>query len=402
MNSPSQKPVWDRGEPIDPQMLAFTIGDDPILDRRLVESEIVGSMAHVRGLERSGLIQEVERDTLLETLHALLEEYRAGEWTVEPTEEDVHSAVEHRVTERLGDLGAKLHTGRSRNEEIALDISLWLRTARESVSKLTSELLAAIDEKIASHGDIGIPGYTHLRRAMPSTLADWLGAYRRAFELNLAELEASSLRGSRCPLGTGAGYGVPLKLDREYVAGYLGFEAPETPVTFVQHARGRLELAYLTALESLALDLGKFAADVWLMTTEEFSFATLPVELTTGSSLMPHKRNPDLVELMRAHARGVISDRAALLDVVRDLPSGYHRDFQLVKPPLFRAHDRIANMIPMASALMKGIEFDRSALDNAMQDDSLQATRRALEAAASGKPFRQAYVEESRSESART
>lgn len=395
-NDDIPRPVWDRGDAIDAEMLAFTIGDDPHWDRRLVPFEITGSIAHVRGLARAKLITTDEARKLVETLQALGLSFAAGEWRIGATEEDVHSAVEFRVTKVLGDLGAKLHTGRSRNEEIALDMALWMRSARADVSALLTTLHAALTTRIANDGSIGIPGYTHLRRAMPSTIGDWLGAHARAFELDAQELEHSGLRSTRSPLGSGAGYGVPLALEREYVAELLDFEAPETPVTVVQHARGRAELSLLTALEAIALDVGKFAADLWLLTTQEFGFATLSVELTTGSSLMPHKRNPDLVELLRAHARGVVSERAQLLDVLRDLPTGYHRDFQLIKPPTFRAYDRICAMLPLVTKLITNFHIQTVALEDAMADPSLAATQRALEAAQRGVPFRHAYREESR------
>ncbi|MEX1026277.1 MAG: lyase family protein [Planctomycetota bacterium] len=396
MTSPSHGPVWDRGDPIDPDMLAFTIGDDPAWDRRLVPFELAGSVAHVRGLARAGLLRQDEADALVTVLDELGDEHRRGSWTVRDDEEDVHSAVERRVTERLGPLGAKLHTGRSRNEEIALDLALWLRSARAEVIGLLDDVRAALAERTSAVGATPLPGYTHLRRAMPSTVGDWLGAHARAFELDADDVRASERRASRCPLGSGAGYGVPLPLEREYVAELLEFDAPETPVTVVQHARGRAELAYVTALEAIALDVGKLAADLWLFTTSEFGFARLPVALTTGSSLMPHKRNPDLVELLRAHARQVVGERQRLLDVLRDLPSGYHRDFQLLKPPLFGAHDRIVRLLPLVARLLRGFELDHAALAAAMDDPALEATRRALDAARLGTPFREAFVAESR------
>ena len=197
-------------------------------------------------------------------------------------------------------------------------------------------------------------------------------------------------------MGSGAGYGLPVELARDFVSQELGFERPSEPVTFVQHARGRAELAYVSVLEGLALDLGKLAADLWIYSSKEFGFVKLPVELTTGSSLMPQKRNPDLIELVRAHARQVVSDRAALLDLVRDLPSGYHRDFQLIKGPLFKAHDRVAAMLPLCAKLIARLEFDAAAIASVLSDPGLAATARTLEKVRAGIPFREAYREESR------
>ncbi|MCK6449132.1 MAG: argininosuccinate lyase [Planctomycetes bacterium] len=389
------KPIWDRGEAIDADMLRFTIGDDWLQDRRLVEHDIKGSLVHAEGLALVGLIRPEEFQTLRDGLAKLRESFRRGEWTVEEGDEDVHSAVERRLIAAVGDAGKKLHTARSRNEQVALDVRLWLRDASAEIARALEQLVAAVRARVASSGKLALPGYTHLRRGMPSTVGDWLAAHAKAFDEDLADLRAALRRIQESPLGTGAGYGLPVELDRAFTARALGFARPEEPVTFVQHSRGRAELAYVTALEGIALDLDKLAHDLWLFSSEEFGFVRLPVALTTGSSLMPQKRNPDLVELVRAHARQALADRAALLDVIRDLPSGYHRDFQLIKPPLFRAHDRVAAMLPLCAKLVATLEFDAEKLAAAADDPKLRATERALEKAKSGVPFRDAYREES-------
>ncbi len=389
------RPIWDRGEAIDAAMLAFTIGDDPLLDRRLVEHDIRGSLAHAAGLLDAKLLSGADHEAIRSGLELLLASFRAGEWTVEADDEDVHSAVERRLIERIGEPGKRLHTGRSRNDQVATDVRLWLREALSATAVELEGLIQACRGFVERHGALPIPGYTHLRRGMPSSLADWMGAHARAFEVDRDELEHARSRLTECPLGTGAGYGIPLPLARQRVAELLGFERPEEPVTFTQQSRGRAELSYVTALEAIALDLGKLAMDLWLYTTREFGYLRLPVAFTTGSSLNPHKRNPDVLELARAHCRQVAADRLALVEVLRDLPSGYHRDFQLLKPPLFRAHDRIAAMLPLFARLVPVLEVDREALERASADDSLRATERALEKAEKGQPFRDAFREES-------
>ena len=388
-------PIWDRGEPIDPEMLRFTIGEDWLHDRRLVEVDVRGSLAHADGLARVGLLDADDHARVSAGLRAMLDEHRRGLWDVEPGDEDVHSAVERRLIERIGEAGKRLHTGRSRNDQVALDLRLWLREALPVCEARLGDVVGACRELAARHGALPLPGYTHLRRAMPSSLGLWIDAHAAAFELDLDELASARARLARCPLGSGSGYGVPLPLDRAGVARALGFEGPEEPVTLTQNARGRAELAYLTALESIALDVGKLAADLWLFTSAEFGFFALPPELTTGSSMMPHKRNPDLVELLRAQSRQVLADRAALLDVLRDLPSGYHRDLQLAKAPLFRAHDRTHALLPLLARLLRGLVPNEEALHRAAADPSLQATARALQRAATGTPFRDAYRMES-------
>jgi argininosuccinate lyase len=390
-------PVWDRGEAIDAEMLAFTVGDDPQWDARLVEHDLRGSLAHAKGLAKVGLISAADHASLAAGLERLLQSHRRGEWTVEATDEDVHSAVERRLTAQIGEAGKRLHTARSRNEQIAVDLRLWLRDANLALWSLVDRVRDSLARASERRGPLPLPGYTHLRRAMPSTVGAWLGAHARAFELDLLEIEHAREHLRECPLGSGAGYGVPVELDRQLVARELGFEGPEEPVTHVQHARGRAELAHLTALEAVALDLGKLAADLWLYSAGEFGFVKLPVAFTTGSSLMPHKRNPDAIELIRAHARQIVAERAALLDVLRDLPSGYHRDFQLLKPPLFRAHDRAVAMLALLPRLVDALEFDEATLRAACDDPKLRSTERALEKSKSGVPFRDAYREESSS-----
>ena len=390
-------PVWDRGDPIDGEMLAFTVGDDPSHDERLVEVDLRGSIVHVEGLAKAKLIEEGDAADLLRGLETLLDTYRRAEWTLDAGDEDVHSAVERRLVDLIGEAGKRLHTGRSRNDQIALDMRLWLREAVDRAHLLAHGLQSACGTLAAQHGSVFLPGYTHMRRAMPSSVADWIGAHARAIEADRQELEQVWARLAECPLGSGAGYGVPLPLDREYVAEALGFERPEEPVTYTQHSRGRAELAYVTALEGLALDVGKLVADLWLFGSDEFGFCRLPVELTTGSSLMPHKRNPDVLELARAHCRQVVADRAALLDVLRDLPSGYHRDFQLLKPPLFRAHDRMIATLPIVARVLEALEFDEQRLGESSTDPRLGSTERALARVRSeGVAFREAYVDESR------
>jgi len=392
------KPVWDKGDPIDAEALAFTSGDDWRMDRRLVEHDLRGSLAHADGLLAAGLLTEEDHGRIRAGLEELMGAWRDGSWDVGPGDEDVHSAVENALIERIGHAGKRLHTARSRNEQIALDVRLWLREEAARVDEGLAALARACEGFRERHGALPVPGYTHLRRAMPSTLGDWIGAHERAFVEERAALELVRRRIRECPLGSGAGYGVPVELPRAKVAEALGFVGPEEPVTLTQLTRGRAELAYVNALEGFALALGKLAADVWLYGTSEFRFLELPVELTTGSSLMPQKRNPDAVELSRAHARQIVAERAALVALVADLPSGYHRDFQLLKGPLFRAHDRAVALLALWPKLLAGLRPNEDALRAAAADPDLAATARTLERVRRGEAFRDAYRAEGRGE----
>lgn len=391
MNTQHHKPIWDRGEPVDPAMLAFTIGDDWLMDRELITHDLRASIAHADALRRAKLLDDDAHARIRRGLEDLQREHESGAWTVEPADEDVHSAVDRRLTDKIGEDGKRLHAGRSRNEQVATAMRLWLRNASSQITTSLSQLIGACETMESTHGALPLPGYTHLRRAMPSTVGAWAAAHATALCADLGELEAVAVRWSHCPLGSGSGYGLPVAIDRDFLADALGFVKPENPVTVVQHGRGRAELAYLTVLEGVALDLGKLAADLWLYSTKEFDFVHLPVAFTTGSSLMPQKRNPDLLELARAQCRQIVTDRAALLAVIADLPSGYHRDFQLIKPPLFRAQARASALLPLIARLLPALEWNENSLRAAADDPALQATARALAAAASGVPFREAY-----------
>ncbi|KAA3606678.1 MAG: argininosuccinate lyase [Planctomycetota bacterium] len=389
-------PIWDRGEAIDEAMMRFTIGEDWRMDRQLVPFDIEGSLAHAAGLARCSLLNQEDYESIQTGLNQLLVDWQAGKWTVEPGDEDVHSAVERRLIDLIGKAGSRLHTGRSRNDQVATDLLLWLRAATQELTQGIRQVLVAGQQLHRRFEAWPLPGYTHLRRAMPSTVGDWISAHCRAFEDSLLDLNGQSHRWRLCPLGSGAGYGVPLELDRQGVAEDLGFQGPEPVVSYPQHSRGRAELSFLTVVEGVALNLGKLAADLWLFSTEEFGFLELPVSMTTGSSLMPHKRNPDLIELIRANSRQICADREALKSILSDLPSGYHRDFQLIKPPLFRSHSTAVNMLELIARFLDKVEFRKKALDLASKDVKLAATEKLLQQAAAGQAFREAYRRESR------
>jgi len=393
------QPLWDRGEAVDPGMICFTIGDDWLQDRELLPLELRASRAHADGLRRAGLLEPEDHAALRRGLEVLEREHRAGRFQVGPGDEDVHSAVERGLRERIGEAALRLHLGRSRNEQVQTDLFLWMRERLSVLAALLEAMREAHAALARRQGTLPLPGYTHLRRAMPSTLGDWSLAFAAAWEQDREDLELAARRLRRCPLGSGAGYGVPLPLDRAGVARDLGFEGPLEPVTAAQHGRGRAELAFLTVLEGAALDLEKLAVDLWLFSSAEFGFVELPAEWTTGSSLMPHKRNPDILELLRARSRQVVSERGALLAAFQGLPSGYHRDFQLLKPPLFRAWRSLRDGLALAARLLPALGWKEKVLRTVLEDPGLHATARLLEEARQGVPFREAYRRHARSAS---
>jgi argininosuccinate lyase len=344
-------------------------------------------------LRRIEILDDEELRKLEEGLDRVVESHSAGEFVIEREDEDCHTAIERYLVAQYGDVGKKIHTGRSRNDQVLTALSLWLRAAaKEAVDDLSAAVLA-FAEFAEAQQDVPLPGYTHLQKAMPSTVGRWAAAYARLLQSNAPLLEAAVAMASASPLGSAAGYGTPdlLGLDRESTASALGFSSVIEPPEAAQSGRGKAEAALLFALSQIAQDLGKWAWDVCLFVTAEFGFFRLPPTFTTGSSIMPQKRNPDVLELTRAKAAVVRSALAELQAIAAPLPSGYHRDLQLLKAPLFRGVDTALAMLRMTKHVMQGLEVDVARCEAAMSPE-LYATEEAYRLVREGVPFREAYV----------
>jgi len=378
--------LWGAGGKVDKQMLAYTVADDREVDARLIRWDILGSLGHVQGLPiRPGELREWTR-----ALRAALDAADARRLTIGDEHEDVHSAVEFWLTKRFGDVGLGIHAGRSRNDQVAVDLRLYLRNA---VLSLHAQALAAADTLVrfaARNRTVLWPGYTHQRRAMPSSAGLWALAHAEGLLDSAESLDALYRRIDRSPLGSAAGYGTPLPYDRKGVARALGFAGPEASVTSVQNGRGKLEAAVLFWCSEIARDLAKLSSDVILFSAEEFGWLVLPAELATGSSIMPHKRNPDLFELTRARAAQVEGALAEVMALGRGLPSGYHRDFQFLKAPLFRGIDRTTEMLGMITSAVPRLLVDKVRGKRALSGDIL-ATDEVFRRMTEGVPFRAAY-----------
>lgn len=374
----------------DARMLAYTVGDDRHWDTRLLEWDVLGSLGHIEGLRRSGLISAGDYRALRAGLRAGLRAVRRGSLRIGPRQEDAHTAVEQWLTRRVGEPGLRLHTGRSRNDQIACDLRLYLKSTLLDLHDAAGALVDALTRFAARHATALWPGYTHQRRAMPSSAGLWAAAFAEGILDTLESLPALWARVDRCPLGSAAGYGVPLPLRRDVAARALGFAAPEHNVAAVQNGRGKLEAAVLAWCTELGHEVGKLAADAALYSGEEYGLLILPRSLATGSSLMPHKRNPDLFELTRGRAAALDADLVAVLALKAKLGSGYHRDFQLLKEPLLRGLDRTHEMLAMMAAVVPRLEVDRARAAALLQGGVL-ATDDVLRRAAAGVPFRTAY-----------
>jgi len=384
--------LWDKGQPLDQLVEEYTVGDDPVLDLRLLPHDVRGSKAHARMLAACGVLEPGELSSLLAVLDEILEAHERSEFEIRREDEDVHTAIERVLVERLGDVGKKIHTGRSRNDQVLTDLRLWQRHGVTEAESAVNEAIAAFRDFAERWGDVPLPGYTHLQRAMPSSVGSWARAYASLLGDNVALLQAADSLASSSPLGSAAGYGVPeeLGVDRVQTAEELGFARVQEPAEACQSSRGKAEASFLFALSQIAGDLSKCAWDLCLFVTAEFGFFRLPIEFTTGSSIMPQKRNPDVLELTRGKAAIVRSALLEVMQVAAPLPSGYHRDLQLVKAPLFRGFDVTMSMLAVMTRVLAGLEVDEERCRGAMSRD-LYATEEACKLVRAGVPFRDAY-----------
>jgi argininosuccinate lyase len=382
--------LWDKGAPLDARVLAYTAGEDHRLDDRLVRHDIAASIAHAEMLAEAALLSAADLAALRSALEAIGDEHARGAWRVSLEEEDGQTALENRLTARLGALGGRLHAGRSRNDQVLAALRLYLLEITARLEAGALEAAAALDHLAAREGALALPGYTHLQQAMPSTVALWAGGFAAELRDDAQGLSAARRRADKNPLGSAAGYGTPnLAVSREATRRRLGFAVTHEPVTAVQLSRGKAEAQLLFELTLLTQDIGRLAADLLLFNTQEFGFVQLPESFTTGSSIMPQKRNPDVFELMRG--RGAVA-QGALLEVLalqHKLTSGYQRDLQLIKAPLFRAIDSALETLELLPSALAGVRFrpERIRLDAGIHAAG-EANRLVSE---QGLPFREAY-----------
>lgn len=384
--------LWQQGPGgIDRAIAEFTAGEDVVLDRHLFPFDILATAAHVRGLERIGIVSAEECATLCSLLDKLQQEFEAGTFVLDERYEDGHSAIEMYLTEKAGPAGARVHTGRSRNDQVSAATRLYLKDRLSQLAGLCGRIAESCLARAEVEPDLPMPGYTHLQRAVPSSSGLWMAAFTEAFIDNLVFTLGVSSVIDCSPLGTAAGYGVNLPLDREGVAAELGFARLQVNPMYTQNSRGKFEIMALQAALHAMLDLRRLAWDLSLFTTSEFDFIELPAAYTTGSSIMPNKSNPDVVELLRASAA---APSAAIVEIqeVLSLPSGYQRDLQFTKAPLIRGLGASLRALALVPGLVEGIRFREDNMRAAISTEMF-ATDLAQERARQGVPFRIAYLE---------
>lgn len=383
--------LWDKGAPLDARVLAFTAGEDHALDDRLVRYDVEGSIAHAEMLHAAGLLADGDLRALVEALRDIGAAHARGEWRVTLEQEDGQTALESMLTERLGAAGSRIHLGRSRNDQVLTALRLYLRDAVEQLRNGALGVAAALDALAARQGEVALPGYTHLQQAMPSSVALWARGFAAELRDDSEGLRHAHRRIGKSPLGSAAGYGTPgLPISRELTREKLGFAEVQEPVTAVQLSRGKAEAHVLFEVTLLMQDLGRLASDLILFYTQEFAYVALPDAFTTGSSIMPQKRNPDVFELIRGRSASALACLVEALGIVSRLPSGYHRDLQLIKAPLFRGIDLCQQTLEILPAALEGLRFRP---ENIRLDPSIHATEQAYRLVLEeGIPFREAYL----------
>ena len=382
--------LWEKDFEVNSEIERFTVGRDREMDLYLAKYDVLGSMAHITMLESIGLLEHDELTQLLRELREIYHQAERGEFVIEDGVEDVHSQVELMLTRRLGDMGKKIHSGRSRNDQVLVDLKLFtrheLREIADSVKVLFDELIAKSEE----YKDILMPGYTHLQIAMPSSFGLWFGAYAESLTDDMLFLQAAYRMTNRNPLGSAAGYGSSFPLNRQMTTDLLGFDSMDYNVVYAQMGRGKMERNVAFALATIAGTLAKLAFDACLFNSQNFSFVKLPKECTTGSSIMPHKKNPDVFELIRAKSNKIQSLPQQVMLIMNNLPCGYFRDLQIIKEVFLPAFDELKDCLQMTAYIINKMAVNEHILDYPMYDPmfSVEEVNRL---AANGMPFRDAY-----------
>jgi len=374
---------------IDAELMDFMAGADIELDKHLFVYDIVASQAHIGGLKTSGILNEDEYNKLYDCMEELKELYQQGQFILDNSYEDGHSAIEFYITEKLGDLGKKAHTGRSRNDQVLTCSRLFQKHNLQQIQELCKSLAITVLDLATQHKQTAMPGYTHLQRAMPNTVASWLAGFAESL-IDDAYLLNSTLNYIDCsPLGTAAGFGVPLDLPRQQVAKELGFARVQINPVYAQNSRGKFDLVVLQSLYQVMLNIRRFSWDLSLYMTAEFGFITLDKSHTTGSSIMPNKSNPDVVELMRA-SLSVIEGAMAQIQALISLPSGYQRDLQMSKEPMIKGVLISKQVLKLMPGLIQALNFNTKKMQQAISAD-MMATDQALAHVKAGTSFRDAY-----------
>lgn len=382
--------LWEKGYRLNRQVEDFTVGDDYILDQKLTKYDALASIAHAKMLGKVGILNKDEVQKLVIELNSIIELDKQGKFKIVKEQEDCHTAIENHLTKELGDLGKKIHTARSRNDQVLTALRLYYKEELNDCKELVNGLIAAIKRFTGKYGKIELPGYTHTRKAMPSSISMWGNAFIDSMQDNLKAVNFALELIDQSPLGTGAGYGIPLKIDRDYTAKLLGFKKSQKNPIYTQNSRGKFESTILHALTQIMFDLNKIATDLILFSMPEFGYFELPEEFCTGSSIMPQKKNPDVLELLRAKYHILVSYEIQIKNITSNLISGYNRDLQLTKGPMMKGLEMTKQSLAIMTLIFTDLKGNKENCSRALTKD-IYAAEKVYALVKRGMPFREAF-----------
>jgi len=388
--------LWQKNYNVDKEIEKFTVGNDFLLDKALVKYDCMASIAHAKMLKKIGILNNSELDKLIKGLNEIIKLDQKGKFKISQEDEDCHTAIEKYLTKKYGDAGKKIHTARSRNDQVLTALRLYEKEELKEIKTLLSQYKDSLLAAIKKYGKIKIPGYTHMQKAMPTDIKTWLGSFVSSIEDNLELLDAAYSIIDKSPLGSAAGFGVPsIKIDKKMTASLMGFSKAMDNPMYAQLSRGKLEATILHLLSQIVLDLNKLSTDLMLFSMQEFGFISLPKELCTGSSIMPQKKNPDVLELVRAKYHVVLGEEFKVKSMISNLMSGYNRDLQLTKEPVISSLEIVKSCIKMMSLVASKIKIDEKNCKEALTNE-IYAAEEAYKLVKKGTPFREAYKKISR------
>ena len=382
--------LWEKGYSLNKEIEEFTIGNDYILDSKLVRYDCIASIAHAKMLNKIGILNNGELEKISAVLNEIIKLDKAGKFSISKEDEDCHTAIEKYLTKRIGKAGKKIHMARSRNDQVATALRLYYKDSLNEIAELVGKLSSSLMLLGHRYRGVEIPGYTHMRKAMPSSVGMWADAFIEAMSDNRRAISSAIELLNQSPLGTGAGYGLPIKVDRSLTAKLLKFSRVQKSPIYVQNSRGKFEFVILNAIAMVMFDLNKMASDIILFSMPEFGYFDIPREFCTGSSIMPHKMNPDVLELMRARYHQISAAQAGVMGIASNLISGYNRDMQLTKGYVMDGIETAKSSLKVASLIIKGLKVDRERCKKAMTKE-LYSVKDAYELAKNGVAFRDAY-----------
>ncbi|MDP3998309.1 MAG: argininosuccinate lyase [bacterium] len=382
--------LWEKGYKLNKLIEDFTVGEDNILDQRLVEFDCAASVAHAKMLGKIGVLKKEEVKRIVTELGDIIKLNKKDKFKISKEQEDCHTAIDNHLIKKLGDLGKKIHTGRSRNDQVLTALRLYYKKELADCRESVNELMKIIERFLKQYGNIKLPGYTHTRKAMPSSIRMWASSFIDSMKDNLKLIDLALQLIDQSPLGTGAGYGVPLKVDKEYTARVLKFGKVQNNPIYAQNSRGKFESTILHALSQIMLDLNKIATDLIIFSIPELGYFELPKEICTGSSIMPQKKNPDVLELLRAKYYIVLAYEFQVKSIVSNLLSGYNRDFQLTKEPTMKGLEIAKKSLSIANLVFRNLMVNKENCDKALTKD-VYATEEVYKLVKKGVPFREAY-----------